>query len=59
MKKKANSNVRAAISKSGHFQWEVASRLGYGESVFSRKLRTELSSKEKKELVDQIKGIKW
>lgn len=59
MKRDSNSIVRKTIIKSGHAQWEVAQMLGYGESAFSRKLRTELTAKEKRDLVGKIKAIRW
>ena len=57
--KVVNEIVRNAIQQTGHFQWEVAKKLGYGETVFSRKLREELPLNEQAELVDKIIGIKW
>lgn len=57
--KKTNELVRSSIRKTGHFQWEVAKKLGYVESVFSRKLREELPLDEQAELVDKITRIKW
>lgn len=54
-----NDVVRSAIQRTGHSQWEVAKKLGYGESVFSRKLREELPLNEQKKLVDKITRIKW
>ena len=57
--KVVNKDVRSAIQKTGHFQWEVAKKLGYGESVFSRKLREELPLDEQAELVERIIRIRW
>ena len=57
--KVVNEIVRNAIQQTGHFQWEVAKKLGYGETVFSRKLREELPLNEQAELVDKITGLKW
>ena len=57
--KQTNEIIREAIIKTGHFQWEVAKRLGYGESVFSSRLREELPLNEQSKLVDEISKIKW
>lgn len=57
--KVVNEVVREAIHSTGHFQWEVAKKLGYGESVFSRKLREELPLNEQSELISQINRIEW
>ena len=57
--KVVNDAVRNAIQRTGHFQWEVAKKLGYGESVFSRKLREELPLDEQAELVERITRIRW
>lgn len=55
----SNKIVRNAIQKTGHFQWEVAKKLGFGESVFSRRLREELPLDKQIELVEEIIRINW
>lgn len=59
MKRKTNLKVREAIKETGRPQWEIAKKLGYNESVFSRMLREELSENEQTSLVFGINKIKW
>ena len=49
-----NSKVRIKMLESGVKQWEVANMLGISESVFSRKLRNELSEEEQDKIVNLI-----
>ena len=49
-----NSKVRIRMLESGLKQWEVADMLGISESVFSRKLRNELSEEEQDKIVNLI-----
>lgn len=62
-KSKANEDIREAIYKSGLRYWEIAERCGFSPSVFSVKLRRELSGNEKyklfciiQEMVDEKGG---
>lgn len=59
MKKVANVLVRKAIKETCHAQWEVAKKLNIGETVFSRKLREELTLDEQKKLIEKINKIEW
>ena len=53
----ANKDIRKlALDKSVRL-WEVADRLGIAEGSLSRKLRKELSYKEKQHIRQIIKGI--
>ena len=58
MKKRTNLEIREAITKSGLTQWEVARRLGIGETTFCRMLRTELSDAKKKEVLNAIRTFR-
>lgn len=49
-----NSKVRIKMFESGIKQWEVANMLGISESVFSRRLRNELSEEEQDKIVNLI-----
>lgn len=50
-----NKDVRLAIYKTGLPQWKIAEFLGTNEYSFCKMLRHELSEKEQKELIAQIK----
>lgn len=57
MKTKANNDLREYAKSKGVLLWEVAEKLGYIDSNFSRKLRRELSEATKVAFcraVDQI-----
>ena len=55
MRKIANTEIREAIIRSGHPQWEVARQLGIGETTFCRMLRTEMSEAMKEEVLNAIR----
>ena len=45
--KTANIEIREMIRKSGVLYWQVAEKIGIADTTFSRKLRHELSNREK------------
>lgn len=49
-----NQEIRMAVKKSGVRFWMVAEELGIQDSALSRKLRKELSSEEKEEILGII-----
>ena len=49
-----NMKVRFAMLEHGIKQWQVAKLLNISESVFSRKLRKELSEEEQEKIVSLI-----
>lgn len=51
-------DIKYEIIKAGLKQWEVARRLGYGETVFSKKLRNGLSKEDVKKVLNIIKEMK-
>jgi tagatose-1,6-bisphosphate aldolase len=50
-----NIDLRAQMKKEGVRQWMVAEFLNYDESVFSRKMRKELSENERQQVLEAIK----
>ena len=50
-----NTEIYEAIQKSGLAQWQVANALHMNACVFNRKLRYELSDKEREEILQAIK----
>ena len=55
----SNKDIRDAITKTGHRQWEVAWKLGMSEATLCRKLRIELPDHDKEVLIESIRNIKW
>ncbi|MCL2046124.1 MAG: hypothetical protein FWG88_07040 [Oscillospiraceae bacterium] len=54
-----NADVREAVKTAGLKLWEVGVAAGYAsDSVFSRKLRFELSVSEKQKIFDAIKILR-
>lgn len=47
----ANSEIRVQLLLTGLKQWEVAAKLGIGETSLSRKLRHELPETEKAKIL--------
>lgn len=52
-----NKEIRNACFVAGLKLWELAERLGFSESGFSRKLRHELPEDEKTEILKVIRMI--
>ncbi len=50
-----NLKVKIEMTKRNLKQWQVANLLGISESVFSRKMRNELSKEEQEKIIDVIK----
>jgi len=50
-----NMEIRVEMTKRNLKQWQVANLLGMSESVFSRKLRTELPQEEKETILHVIR----
>lgn len=55
---KKNLDLRQAIEKSGLYYWQIADALGVSDTTFSKRLRKELSVKEKEEVYDIIKHLR-
>lgn len=55
---RANFDIRAAVSSSGLYLWQVAETLGITDATFSRKLRRELSNTEKAVIFAAIEKLK-
>lgn len=53
----SNADVRAAAKNAGVFLYQVAAVMGVSEPTMTRKLRFELSDKEKKPIFEAIKRI--
>lgn len=53
-----NLDVRTAAKNSGVFLYQVATVLGISEPTMTRKLRYELSEREKKPIFEAIEKIK-
>jgi hypothetical protein len=56
--KKINSEIHEAFKNSNVKKWEVAHRLGFADTTFSKKLRFELSDEEKSKILKAIDQIK-
>lgn len=57
--KTANNDIKLRAKVSGVCLWQIALRLGITDSSFSRKLRIELSKKEKERIfniIDELRG---
>ena len=54
-----NNDIKLQAKKSGVCLWQIAQKLGITDSTFSRKLRNELSEKEKERIfniIDELRG---
>lgn len=54
----SNKEVRIAIIQANIRQYQVADKLGIAEQNFSRKMRYEMSEKEKKRVLKAIEELK-
>lgn len=54
----ANADLRKTAKEKGVCLWQIASKLGITDSTFSRKLRAEMSPKEKEYIRSIIKELK-
>ena len=52
-----NNCIRKAAAESNVKLWEIADKLGFTDSTFSRKLRRELDSKEQEKILAIIAEI--
>ena len=52
-----NKDIKVKARKSGVLIWEIADRLGIADTTMSRRLRYELSDKEKELIVSAIDEI--
>lgn len=57
MQDKPNDDIRRAAHNAGVRLWEIANELGINDGNFSRKLRTELSAREKEKVLSIINQI--
>ena len=53
----ANKEIRRAAAMSGLRLWQVAEAIGMNDSAFSRKLRRELSPKDKERVLAAIEKL--
>lgn len=53
----ANKDIRTRAAKKGVYLWEIADKIGLCDSSFSRKLRKELPTAEKKRIFSIIDEI--
>lgn len=58
MSNKANLDLRQAMKEANIKQWQIADLMGYSEATLVRKLRKELSEKEKQVILQVIKNKK-
>lgn len=49
-----NKEIREAAKRAGVYLWQIAAELGIHDGNFSRKLRTELPTTEKKRIMEII-----
>lgn len=52
-----NLEIREAVKNGGVYLWQLADRLGVSDATLSRKLRKELSAKEKKRCLQIIEQL--
>ena len=50
----ANSDIRIAAFENGIKHWEIAKKMGIGETTLSRRLRNELPEEEKEKILSAI-----
>ena len=55
---KPNNDVRDAVASANFFQWQLAAELGLSDGALSRKLRTELSAREKEACFEALERMK-
>ena len=53
-----NFEVKEAIENANLYQWQVANALNISEFTLSRRLRNELTSKEKEKILNAIEKLK-
>jgi len=53
----ANTEIRATAKRSGVKLWQVAERIGMSDAAFSRKLRHELTDKERERVMEAISQV--
>ncbi len=56
-KNTANQDIRTAATSAGVKLWQIADKLGMNDGNFCRKLRKELSDKEKVEIMEIIRSL--
>ena len=54
----ANNDIKLQAKKTSVCLWQVAQKLGITDSTFSRKLRNELSEKEKERIFNIIEELR-
>lgn len=52
-----NQDIRKAAAEAGVKLWQIADALGIADSSFSRRLRKELSKKEKDRILKIVKEL--
>lgn len=52
-----NLEIREAVKNGGVYLWQLADRLGVSDATLSRKLRKELSAKEKNRCLQIIEQL--
>lgn len=55
---KANQEIRKAAKEAGIYLWQIADRLGYQDSNFSKMLRYELPKEKQEQVMAAIVDIK-
>lgn len=53
-----NERIRKELKKDGVYLWEVAKALNVSESTITRKMRSELSTEDKRAFEDAIRTIR-
>ncbi|MBS7175644.1 Uncharacterised protein [uncultured Ruminococcus sp.] len=54
----ANQDIKNEIRGAGLYLWQIADKLGMNDGNFSRKLRRELSTEDKKRIREIIKELR-
>ena len=55
--KRANQKIREYAAKNGVYLWEVALAMGISEPTMTRKLRTELSERDREMIIRVINKL--
>ena len=55
---KPNRDIRLAVADEGFYLWQLAAELGITDGTLSKKLRRELSGKEKQDCFAAIERMK-
>jgi hypothetical protein len=55
---KPNRDIRLAVADEGFYLWQLAAELGITDGTLSKKLRRELSEKEKRDCFAAIERMK-